>query len=200
MAELATISSCPGLGGDGFDAVTYELATTGAFIFIDNSTMNDGAAAGHSFSGIEQFVLTDFGDALVASATVGAMVAGLDGNDPLFGGGGNDQFFGGNGLDVLVVGGGDDVLQGGADNDVLSRREGNDTITGGSWNDSLSGEAGDDILTGSEDADTLDGGDGFDIASYRTANAGVSIDLGASSSTWTGVDQDDVLSSIEHAT
>ena len=63
--------------------------------------------------------------------------------------------------------------------------------------DFLVGGGGDDTLEGGAGGDVLAGGDGFDTASYRFADAGVSIDLSQSSSTWTGEAQGDVLSSIE---
>ena len=70
-----------------------------------------------------------------------------------------------------------DQVWGLAGNDYLDGRGGNDTLDGGLGNDTLIGGAGDDLLIGGAGGDRLDGGAGFDIASYRTAAAGVVADL-----------------------
>lgn len=69
------------------------------------------------------------------------------------------EFFGGVGGDIVTGGGFDDKLFG---------RGGDDRLTGLGGGDRLEGGNGDDIL---------DGGDGFDVASYETAQAGVTVDL-----------------------
>jgi Ca2+-binding RTX toxin-like protein len=76
-------------------------------------------------------------------------------------------------------------------------RGGNDVLVGGASNDSLDGGAGNDRLVGGAGGDVLSGGDGNDIASYENATSGVSIDLTADASTWTGDAQGDTLTSIE---
>jgi Ca2+-binding RTX toxin-like protein len=76
-------------------------------------------------------------------------------------------------------------------------RGGNDVLVGGAGNDSLDGGDGGDRLVGGAGADVLSGGDGYDIASYENATTGVSIDLTADASTWSGDAHGDTLTSIE---
>jgi len=67
-------------------------------------------------------------------------------------------------------------------------------LFGFSGNDTLSGGTGDDTLSGGTGDDTLVGGTGNDRASFRSAAAGVTVDVGAGSATGDGTD---VLSTIE---
>ncbi|WP_201274246.1 cadherin domain-containing protein, partial [Microvirga brassicacearum] len=74
-----------------------------------------------------------------------------------------------------------DLLIGDAGNNWLYGEESGldrDTLQGGAGNDTLDGGAGSDELDGGTGADSLVGGASWDIASYRTAQAGVRIDLG----------------------
>lgn len=61
-----------------------------------------------------------------------------------------------------------DVLSGNAGNDLLLGRDGADVLTGGDGNDTIEGGAG---------ADNLNGQIGFDLISYASATAGVTLDL-----------------------
>ena len=81
--------------------------------------------------------------------------------------------------------------------DQLSGTPGDDIIDGRAGADLISGLAGDDWLIGGAGNDQLDGGDGFDIASYETATAGVSVDLGIAVAQATGGADSDTLVSIE---
>jgi Ca2+-binding RTX toxin-like protein len=81
--------------------------------------------------------------------------------------------------------------------DQLSGTAGDDIIDGRAGADIISGLAGDDWLIGGAGNDQLDGGDGFDIASYETATAGVSVDLGIAVAQATGGADSDTLVSIE---
>ena len=94
-------------------------------------------------------------------------VAGLDGNDLLFGqgdadtldgGAGNDSLLGGEGADTLAGGAGNDRSEGNADGDTLEGGDGRDRLFGGAGADLLDGGAGEDQLFGGEDADSLSGG------------------------------------------
>jgi Ca2+-binding RTX toxin-like protein len=177
-------------GGDGVDTVSYADATAGVTINLtDWSTTWTGDAHGDTFNSIEQFELTGFKDFFMGAGTVFAgggddRLIGLSGDDSFTGGAGNDLLEGGAGNDKLV-GDGD---AGAAGNDLLFGNAGDDVLIGGDGNDSLWGGAG---------ADRLDGGDGFDYAAYGDATAGVSIDLTADSSTWTGDAHGDTLISID---
>jgi Ca2+-binding RTX toxin-like protein len=68
----------------------------------------------------------------------------------------------------------DNVLKGNGGDDVLRGRSGNDTLSGGD---------GDDRLFAGRGGDTLFGGDGQDIAVFRNAAAGMTIDLGLGTAT-----------------
>jgi Ca2+-binding RTX toxin-like protein len=70
------------------------------------------------------------------------------------------------------------------------------TLSGGGGDDSLFGLAGNDVLIGGEGADKLDGGEGDDLASYRTALAGLTASL--ASQIGTGDALGDTYASIEN--
>jgi Ca2+-binding RTX toxin-like protein len=97
-------------------------------------------------------------------------VVGSRFGDTLSGNGAGNRLFGVNGHDRLIGRGGADAL------------------FGGRGNDTLMGEAG---------ADTLDGGTGFDLASYETATAGVTVDLANPAANRGTHVQGDLLRSIE---
>ena len=77
---------------------------------------------------------------------------------------------------------GDDTIIGhemdGAGSSGSGRYDGAETLYGLGGNDVLLGLSGDDTLVGGEGADRLVGGDGFDMASYATAESGVSVHTG----------------------
>jgi serralysin len=78
---------------------------------------------------------------------------------------------------VVEGGDADETLSGGGRADSLQGKGGADTLKGRGGDDTLRGGEGDDLLIGGAGGDDLFGGDGFDIASYRSAEAGVSINL-----------------------
>lgn len=81
----------------------------------------------------------------------------------------DDEFRGDVRGNVFHLGEGDDFGLGRSGNDVIYGQGGEDRIEGGNGNDTLEGGAG---------ADFLNGGNGSDSASYSTATAGLSVDLG----------------------
>jgi Ca2+-binding RTX toxin-like protein len=79
---------------------------------------------------------------------------------------------------------GDDVMIGdGEDNDFIALHEGVDTVDAG---------AGDDVVDGGDGADDLDGGGGSDVLGHLDASAGMTIDLGAETTS-----QGDVFANFE---
>ncbi len=182
------------LGGDGYDRVQYLNVSSSVTVNLLDNHLNAGAAAGNSYSGIEEFYLSAFDDTLVGS-DAGDRVFGFGGNDTMNGGGGDDWLEGGAGNDTLYGGDGNDLLNG--DGTRGANITGDDFLYGGNGNDSLDGGVGNDWLDGGAGADALIGGDGFDTASYLDATAGISIDLTKASSTWTGDAQGDTFGSIE---
>jgi Ca2+-binding RTX toxin-like protein len=181
-------------GDDGFDTVSYSDATAGVRIDLTRASSTwTGDARGDVFSGIERISLTNFADLFIGDANANQGIFGGNGDDRLIGMGGDDGLTGGNGNDLLEGGDGNDVLRG----DGFAGSPGNDFLFGNAGDDILGGDAGNDALWGGSGADALDGGDGYDTAEYGDATSGVSIDLMAASSTWTGDARGDTLTSIE---
>ena len=83
------------------------------------------------------------------------------------------------GNDTLNGGALDDIISGLGGADTLNGYAGNDKLDGGTGNDKLYGGDGDDLLIGGTGGDRLDGGAGADTASYATATAGVTANLGS---------------------
>ena len=71
----------------------------------------------------------------------------------------------------------DDDLRGDAAGNQLAGGSGVDTLSGRGGSDDLFGGGGNDILLGGGGGDMLNGGQGLDIASYKFANAKVTVDL-----------------------
>ena len=86
-------------------------------------------------------------------------------------------------IENVSAGAGDDIVIGNAGDNHLQGHGGADELRGGNGNDILEGGAG---------ADRLDGGAGLDMASYRAANATVTVDLAADT-----IVDGDVLINIE---
>jgi serralysin len=136
-------------GGGGFDLASYFSATTGVTARLDIAAVNNGDAAGDTYTGIGGLYGSGFADVLVGDQNANS----------LYGVGGNDY------------------LAGLGSNDMLAGDAGNDTLDGGAGNDTLDGGIGSDILDGGAGADGLIGGGGFDLASYFSAAVGVSARL-----------------------
>ncbi|WP_238365316.1 hypothetical protein [Mesobacterium pallidum] len=164
-------------GGGGIDLVSYADAGAGVVAALANTGINAGDAAGDSYYAVEQLEGSAHADDLRGSGA----------SDTIRGGAGADSLRGNGGTDFLYGGDGHDSLRGGAERDYLYGENGHDL---------LQGEAGDDWLTGGGGADTLDGGDGTDVASYLTAEAGVTVVMGNMALN-TGQAANDVFLSIE---
>jgi VCBS repeat-containing protein len=90
-------------GGGGTDTASYELATTGVTVNFTTPTLNTGAAAGDTYSGIDNLRGSNFDDNLTANGA-SQTIEGLAGNDTINGAGGNDTLIGGLGNDTLTGG------------------------------------------------------------------------------------------------
>lgn len=99
---------------------------------------------------------------------------GTSGNNVLAGLLGDDALYGGDGDDVLrgdfntrqaqtTQAGGNDTLYGGDGNDKIGGKSGDDALFGEAGDDQLWGDAGDDLLRGGLGNDRLAGGSGSDI-------------------------------------
>ncbi len=149
-------------GGSGSADVVVETANV-------NLTLTNGGMTGLGtdvLTNIERAFLTGGAAAnkFDASAfTLGAVtLAGLAGNDTLFGTNLADRLEGGVGNDSQRGGLGSDTLIGGDGNDSLDGGDGGDSLNGGLGNDTLLGGADADFLTGDLGNDSLDGGGGAD--------------------------------------
>ena len=174
-------------GEGGTDRDRIDASALGAGITIlysgdEAGTITQGADT-IVFSGVEEVVLSAYGDSVDASAAtaqaahldMGAgddTVTGTDQGDTILGGIGNDSIAGGAGADFLKSGQGQDTLDGGDGDDTLMNAAGDDCLVGGAGddllvatqgNDTLEGGAGNDTLMGGTDGDSLDGGEGDDL-------------------------------------
>lgn len=113
-------------GGEGFDTVDYRGSVSASVRFNVDTGGTLGDASGDTFTGVERYYLTNFGD----------VVTGSDANEFFFGEDGNDQINGGGGIDRIYGGDGDDIQRG---------QDGNDTLYGSNGEDQLNGGAGFDI-------------------------------------------------------
>ncbi len=184
-------------GGIGTNTASYATSSIGLLATQNFSFLNNGDAAGDTFSGIENMLGSSFNDIL----------GGNDTDNDILGGDGNDRLFGFLGADTLQGGLGDDTLNGGADFDFASYKvlgsaavnvslttpgtntgdvagdsfisiEGligtdfNDTLEGNGGNNNLIGLQGDDMLIDLNGNDVLLGGLGAD-----TLNGGLGNDF-----------------------
>ncbi|MEQ1611533.1 MAG: calcium-binding protein [Hyphomicrobiaceae bacterium] len=179
-----------------------------------------------SFSSIEQYDLTDFGDYFEGDNT-SDVINGFAGNDVIEGKGGADTINGGTGIDTVEYGSqglegflepvdnsnnfGVNVdlergtgLLGDAEGDVYTSIENVrgsaflDALWGDDGVNKIMGRGGDDFIEGRGGADILDGGTGIDEAMYASSTAGVNIDLSRATQLF-GDAQSDQLIDIENA-
>lgn len=181
-----------GQGGDtliGFGVSTiaaYWEASRGVRVDLEDSSRNTREAAGDVFDNISGIEGSEFRDRLYGDRRDN-MLAGLGGNDDLFGGSGDDTLNGGAGRDLLDGGRGDDVAvysgssrgvrvdladttknTGDARGDSYIQIEGvqgsryDDNISGDNVGNRLIGAEGDDVLIGRAGRDTLIGNIGND--------------------------------------
>ena len=105
-------------GSLGYDTASYSDSAIGATADLATSSANAGAAAGDTFSSIENLTGTAFADTLFGHAS----------GNVLDGGAGDDRLHGRDGADTLRGGDGNDFLDGGARKDVLTGGAGEDTF------------------------------------------------------------------------
>lgn len=114
-------------GGDGIDTAGYATSLAGVQASLDRPAGNTGAAAGDSYSGIENLLGSAFADRLEGDAGANALRGGA-GDDRLGGLGGDDRLVGGDGSDVISGGSGSDRIYGGAGDDRITGGAGADTF------------------------------------------------------------------------
>ncbi len=101
------------VGGAGIDTASYLSASTGVALNLATGGISN-AAAGDTYSGIENVHGSNFGDIIQGDAQSNR-IAGFGGDDFLFGGAGNDWINGGGGWGASGI----DTIRGGAGNDIL---------------------------------------------------------------------------------
>lgn len=145
-----------------------------------------------SFSSIEQYDLTDFGDYFQGDDT-SDVINGFAGDDVIEGKGSADTINGGSGTDTVEYGSSlgsvnIDLVRGtglmnDAEGDIFTSIENIrgsnflDALYGNGGANKIMGRGGDDFIEGRGGADTLDGGTGTDEAMYASSTAGVNVDL-----------------------
>lgn len=172
-------------GGRGRDTVDYSEAVLDLEIRSDlTAGATRGAAAFHTFTGIEAFRGTaqddyfltwDNGETLFGGSGGDAFFA-MGGNDRMIGGGGNDRFYGGAGNDIAKGGPGNDhffendpalgLSTTGAGNDTYIGGAGADTFTTYAGNDLMKGGGGEDFFVFNSNMGTMVGGGGGDTFSF----------------------------------
>jgi len=178
-------------GGDGIDTASYANAAAAVTINLQTGARG-GEAVGDSFTSIERFELSGFGDSFTGS-TGSDHVIGLGGDDALNGGGGIDTLIGGGGNDTYYVdngadsvtetaGGGSDTIIANASYTLAAGQEvetlrtaGSATtvavnFTGNAFANTLLGNAAVNVLDGKSGADVMWGYGGNDT--YHVDHAG----------------------------
>lgn len=120
-------------GDAGIDTMDYRTATSPVVIDAD-SGRGYGAAANDTYTSIEVFIGTPYGDYMVAYDDDAVR---LSPGSTLDGGEGFDILYGRSDNDVLLGGKGDDELNGFGGNDRLTGGEGFDHLTGGAGQDTF---------------------------------------------------------------
>jgi Ca2+-binding RTX toxin-like protein len=180
-------------GGAGLnDTASYGNATSGVIASLTGSfavgpvVTQTGDAAGDTFVNIENLSGTDYNDTLIGNTANNTLIGG-SGDDILEGFSGGDTLQGGSGVDtvsyahsttnVAVSLSGGVAASGDAIGDTFNSIE---NIIGSQYGDTLQGDDAANVIEGGEGSDNMDGGlnlGGFDIASYASASAGVTVDL-----------------------
>ena len=159
--------------------VTVDLSTT------ETVTLSDADQDLFGVTSVDNVIEVSGGDASGDIATGFANVIGSDrGGDTLTGDGVANELRGLGGSDTLTGNGGNDMLKGGEGNDTLRGGEGDDTLDGGPGRDTLEGGG-------------TQGDEGDDIATYASAEEGVTVDLSggnrgqgdAAGDTFTGIEE-----------
>ena len=197
-------------GGPGTDTIDYSAAPAAVAVDLSISApQNTGGDGLDTITNVENLTGSAFADLLTGDGNDNVLSGG-GGDDTLNGGLGDDTLIGGTGSDTASFAGGPAVDANlttgqatGAGTDSLSSIENlvgsasNDVLTGNAANNLLNGGLGDDDLNGGGGNDSLVGGGGMDTADYSSAPNGVTVDLGAGTSTGYG---NDLLTAIENVT
>ena len=157
-------------GGAGDDIIT----DTGGVDNIQGGDGNDVIQGGHG----SDLILGGFGNDFIITGEDNSEAFGGAGDDFILGNKSNEQDIGNEGDDWIEKGTSDGAPGDNFDplgNDPIP---GNDIFLGDGENDKFIGEGGDDIMVGSKGfTDRFFGGSGFDWATYKDDDIGVTIDF-----------------------
>ena len=165
-------------GGDGNDEI---LGGAGDDIITDKGGDDvlkgeDGNDVLHGGNGVNLLIGGHGSDFIVTGEDIGEVIAG-PGNDFILGAPFNVQMAGNEGDDWIQIG-----TQDGAPGDNFNpfgddAIAGNDVFVGTSGFDEFIGEGGDDIMVGSDGPNKMKGMSGFDWATFKNDEFGVSVDM-----------------------
>ena len=164
-------------GGAGSDTASYATATKGVKVNLGLTVQQNTVNAGlDTLLNFENLTGSNFNDTLTGNAAANTIIGSL-GNDILNGGAGSDTASYATATAGVTVNLGLAVQQNtvNAGLDTLSNFE---NLTGSNFNDTLTGNAAANTIIGGLGNDILNGGAGSDTASYATATAGVTVNLG----------------------
>ena len=188
-------------GSGGTDTASYANSTGAISVNISaaavagiSANSASGAAGNDTLSNFENITGSAFDDILVGNASNNQIDAG-DGNDLIYGGGGTDTIIGGSGTDTLSYA---DLAVSITATLGSGGISGIENLIGGSGSDTLTGDTYNNMIEGGAGNDTLSGGAGTDTASYASALAAVTINLGAASNQATGGAGTDQLQQFEN--
>jgi len=170
-------------GGLGLDEVSYRNDVAGVTVNLATGTAIDGWGNTDTLIDIEMVIGSALADTLIGGQNSGGEIyagdferlEGLGGNDVIDGGAGFNQAsyrHSPTGVSVDLATG--SATDGWGGIDTLSNIDG---VHGSAFANSLIGGTGDDDFEGDGGNDYIDGGAGQDTASYRFAEAGVTVNL-----------------------
>jgi Ca2+-binding RTX toxin-like protein len=197
------------LGGQGDDdTADYSGALAGISVDLRvNIDQNTGGAGTDRLVGIEHLTGSAFNDTLSGTSSANTLDGGGGTGDTV----GYASATGSVSVNLTTgtaTGDGADTISnfenavGSPQGDTLVGSAGANTLDGGAGDDTLSGVGDNDTLIGGANNDVLDGGAGTNTASYLTASAGVTVDLGVTAPTAQNTvgAGNDTLSNIHNAT
>jgi Ca2+-binding RTX toxin-like protein len=201
-------------GGTGQDMISYQNASSGVIVSLEQGRGLGGQANGDRYVSVERVTGSSFVDTLYGSEG-SEDLRGLGGYDNFFAMGNasgtdKDRFYGGDGLDTvsyiqatsaveasLLLGRGIsgwasrdlyfdiENLNGSNFNDTLTGDNGRNQIVGFSGNDDINANGGVDRITGGSGNDDIDGGSGYDYSFYLGAQADYTITTNGNTTTVT---------------
>lgn len=220
---IGTLDGTPVQGGQFFDVVTYQSATSAVNVNL-SSGVASGAAGSNTLVSIEGAIGSTFADTLIGNQGDNYLDGGV-GADRMEGGRGADTYYVDNEADLVVefddavgftadprpgldLGGAVDKVIASAsfslaayvENLTFATAAGNLSGTGNALDNVLTGNEGNNSFTGAGGNDNINGGAGADAAVYSGQRAGFTltrIGTGFTLADSTGAEGTDTLSGIE---